>query len=166
MLHHPSSVRIARSVRRRESAGFSLIEIVAALILTGILAAVSTHRLQNSAAGVLDTAVTTQSLVQELGRMRQLAIRSAEPHGIRFDRTNGKVTSLTFYRRTPVGTTVRVGTARDLPTTMNLITKDTVIEFNTEGSTQAGTAFLVSASKRTWQITVAPLTGIVSLNEV
>lgn len=166
MLRSRNRIFQRNGVRRFGRRAFSLIEIAAAITLTGLLAAVSARFFATAALRSAETAVNAQTLQLELERVRRLAIQTGDPHGLRFQRSAGRVVAIVPYRRTSATSERVIPGRRAVPNGIVMKTKHPAIEFDTEGTTSAGHSVQLQTKERNWQLNVVPVTGMARLQEL
>ena len=160
--------RIDRLRRTRGSnrRAFSLAEVISALTLTAMMAAVSARSFHSAPIGTIQNAVDSQTIALELSRLRRLAIQNGESHGLRFVMRKGKVVGYDACKWTDERKLVPIEATRLFSDDTTVRPDHSLIEFNREGGAEQALTVRIDASKRRWEITVIPVTATLGLREI
>ena len=157
-----STPHVPGDITRR---GLSLVEITAALVLIGLLAAVSPRYFTKAASGSVQSSTVAGTLQLLLQQARHQAIRTGESAGLKLERKKGRVTRITPVREVR-GRENAVSDPIEIPSNVRVKCKRLKILFDSEGTTSNGASFLIESPERQWLIDVVAVTGAVRLREL
>ncbi|HUT46535.1 MAG TPA: hypothetical protein VMX36_09635 [Sedimentisphaerales bacterium] len=156
---------VANGVAYATAAGYSLIELVVIVVFLGIIAAIAVPRLNFSATSKQKADTIARKIVTDLRRTRRLAISDAA------DNTDGFALNMTAsapYSGYEIENLDTSGTVDSLTIDSDIsCTGGTAFQFGPLGNLKAGsdTQLTVSASGKTFTITIAAGTGMVKCTE-
>lgn len=145
--------------------GFTLLEVIIALSMTAVLAAVSVRGFRSAAVNSVANATSARSFALDLTRVRRLTIQSGQPHGVRFQRTRGVITGYQVFRKESNGSTKVIETPRSFPREAEVTTRRRDLEFRIDGSAAHSSEILFQAERRRWRISVPVATGLPAVTE-
>ena len=150
-----------RGVPRR---ALSLLELTAVVAVAGILAiagiATFGHRtLSNGAAEGY-----ARKLSLALTHARRATISTGDNHFVQFSPASGTITSFTIVRRASGGD-VQVEQTHEVPSDVTISSVSRSLEFDFDGTALAGYSVDISASDRSWNVSVTQLTGSIGVTE-
>lgn len=141
---------------------FTLMEVMAALMLTALLAAVASRQFRSEAKNVLQAEQVAETIRLELSNVRQMAILKSEPHGLAFVKSKGRISGLERFRRDDSGKRIRLGSAYTIPDSLNEFSVDSSsVEFDSEGAASGTTRLSLGTERRNWAIDIYAVTGMV-----
>lgn len=164
MLH---SLKCKVTERRCATAGFTLVEVTSALVLTALFAAVASRNFQIGSVGAVRHEVEVQSLVMELQLARQDAILSGESRGLQFGRQGRQIVSVQSFAADLSGQKRLLGQARKFHADLTRVSVDrSSVEFSSEGHATGASQITLQTQHRQWDIAIVPLTGAVRVTEI
>ncbi|MBN2138028.1 MAG: prepilin-type N-terminal cleavage/methylation domain-containing protein [Sedimentisphaerales bacterium] len=149
----------------RHKAGFTLAEMILAVLLVGIMAVIAVPRLNFSAVSKGKVDVTAGKIVTDLRRVRRLAISDAATNSAGFALNMTGSGSYTGYEIVNMDTSAIVDShAIDSGVSC---TGGSAFEFGPLGNLLTGsdTQLVVSASGKTFTITITTPTGMIKCTE-
>lgn len=149
------------SQRRRMRNGFSLMEVIAAAALVGLMAMAAARPMRLAALGSLEAKTTARRLSLDLLRARRLAIITGTPHRLEFRREAGVIVGYELRRATN-----EIQWNVSLPQHL-LVTASSDVDFQPTGEAlQAAEIQLqgTHANGLRWKVEVARATGAVFVN--
>lgn len=152
--------RRATNMRR---AAFSLLELLAALALVGLLVGVSV-RYAPDTMGNLSTKVDARRISLDLLHCRRAAIATGDNHVLVFETDGKRISSYTPFRRSEKGL-VPVDSTRTVPDDVQVDVMPGDPEFTFEGTALASCTIELVASNRSSTITVSEATGAVAVSD-
>jgi type II secretory pathway pseudopilin PulG len=156
--HDPHSARsLARPTLRRSA--MTLFEIVAVVMIIGIMAAMTATRFGTNAVADVDASGFARRLALDCLQARRRAISTGNNHLLRFTITSGKATQYILYSK--VGATVtQMDDLHAVPANVTVTTAGTTdMEFTFTGATIAGYTITIASADRTKTVTVPMATG-------
>lgn len=145
---------------------FTLLEVIIALSMTAVLAAVSVRGFRSAAVNSVANATSARSFALDLTRVRRLTIQSGQPHGVRFQRTRGVITGYQVFRRESNGSTKVIETPRSFPREAEITIRRRDLEFKIDGSAVHSSEILFQTEQRSWRIAVPMATGLPAVSEI
>lgn len=145
---------------RRAVRGFSLMEMLAVLMLMGVLAMIGIPRMDRGTLMNVGANGDARRIALDLMQARRRAISTGDNHFVRFTLSAGKATSFMLYRRGSGGDTT-VEASRVVPTGVTIIPSATDHEFTFEGTALAAYSIAVTGGSKSWTVSVVPVTGMV-----
>jgi prepilin-type N-terminal cleavage/methylation domain-containing protein len=158
---------VTRASRNRGArAGFSLLEMTAAIAVLGILAAAAVASFRLETLANFGANVDARRLAIDLTQARQRAIATGDNHVLLFSGTSGSITGYMLHRRSTDGTLTPVDESRRFPAMVEVTLSPNSPEFQAEGGAVASCVITLAAPQRTWQVTVAQATGSARVREL
>ena len=145
--------------------GISLIELIAVVVILGVVAAVAVGRLGFQSLADVGSQADARRLAFDLLAVQRRAIATGDNHYLQLDQANGRFVGYTAYRVSAAGA-VAVDNPRTFATGLNLQASHTRMEFTFEGAALAAYQITLAAPDRSWQLTVVPTTGAVRVTEL
>lgn len=141
---------------------FTLMEVMAALTLTALLAAIASRQFRFEAQNVLQAEQVAETIRLELASVRQMAILKSEPHGLAFVKSKGRISGIERFRRDNSGKRIRLDTAYTVPESLNEFSVNrSSVEFDSEGAASGATRLSLGTERRKWAIDIYAVTGMV-----
>lgn len=144
------------------SRGVTLLELVAVVVLLGIIAVVATARLGRDSLGNLGAQAEARRVALDLRRARRLSISTGDNHYLAFDTSSGGlVASYELRRRLEGGGDEAVEDPYQFPADVVVAVTSSEAEFAFEGSALAACQVSLAGPHETWVVGVVPVTGLV-----
>ena len=155
---------ITRTRGRRQ--GVTLMELLAVVILMGILAVVGIARFGRSASANFGSNGEARMLSLSMLRARRLAITTGDNHFIQFDAAAPTAaTQYNVMQRTGSGDVLVEG-PHLLNSDVTVVASEAEMDFTFEGEADGAYQVDFDGNGRSWQLNVVPITGAVSVAEV
>lgn len=159
MIGHDTQPRCG--VQKKYAArGFSLLELMAVLMLLGVLATVGISRMHRGTLLNMGGQGDARRVALDLHQAHRRAISSGDNHLVRFTLVSGKATRFAVYRRTGSGD-VRMEAERTVADGVTIVPSAVDNEFTFDGTSLAAYSIAVTGSGKSWTVSVIPATGFI-----
>lgn len=146
----------------KQRRGVTLLELLVVVMLMGIFAVLVTMRFGRAMLSEFGSQSESRKVSLALLQAQRSSITAGDNHYLSFDGTTA--TSYQLMRRTGSGD-VLVDGPHVFSTDVTVTVSHTVMEFNFEGQALAAYTVTILGVNRTWQASVVPITGAVSVVE-
>jgi prepilin-type N-terminal cleavage/methylation domain-containing protein len=146
--------------------GVTLVELLVVVTLMGIFASVAAARFGPTLLGDFGSQSDARRLSLDLWQTQRLAILTGDNHYLQFTLSNGIAVGYQLFRRRADGTTAPADAYRLFTTQVSTTASHAQLEFTFEGQALAAYAVTLSGAHRSWQVTIAPITGSVRVVEI
>ena len=145
---------------RRASArrAMTLLEMTVVVVIIGMLGAMAVTRYGGSTMADIGAKGFSRRLALDSSQARRRAIATGDNHLVRMTIVGGKATEYGVYRRSGASTTL-VDDVVTVPTSVDVTTSATDLEFTFTGEALASYTVTVQAPDQTWTVTVPQVTG-------
>lgn len=160
-----SESKARRPLGRR---AFSLFEMLAVLVIMGLVAGMAITRFGHAAYQTTDAEGLARRLTLDLAQARRRAIATGDDHYLLFNRTSGVVTSYALFRDASGGAT-QVDDTIAIPSGATITTPSDTWTFDFAGSiTTAGASSVVriDGAKFYWDVTLYHATGSAEVEKI
>ena len=147
-----------------QSGGFSLIEVLLAVVLVGILSSVVVIRLGSQSIGNPGAQAMARRLALDLQHARSLAITERVNHYVGFDANGSSLQGYTIYR-TASPSDIAVEAYRSFNRGVTATGSTTRAEFSPTGAALSGYSFQVSGPSENHSVTVIAATGLTMVSQ-
>lgn len=159
----PAGRRFCR--QRGCRSGFSMLEMMAVIVILGLLAAMAVARMDSSTLGNMASRVVARQMALDLMQARRRAIATGENHRLALQAGMGGHVGYTMEQGA-AGSATAVDEYFAFPSGVVLvISPNSSPEFDFQGEALAAYTITVAGPQRTWQIDVYQLTGAVKVTE-
>jgi len=145
--------------------GFTLIEIAVVVAIMGIILAAGIIRLSPTSVHMAQAEYTAHIIAADLRRAQSQAITDGKSHYVLFAGSLEDFTSYAIYR-TESPSDVQVDETRTFPDSVTVTGSTNRVTFTPGGDALENGAYSVTASGRSFDITVTLATGAVNTQEV
>ena len=157
-----SSLKARRAIVRR---AFSLLEVLAVVVLIGFLSLAGGTMLGNTSLANVGAEGLARKISLALVHARRSTIATGDNHYLQMTPSGANVSSYAMFRKTGGGD-VQTDTTCTVPTDVTVTSNSDTPEFDFEGAALGSYTITVAGPDRGWSISVALLTGAVQVAEI
>lgn len=160
-IERPSTPQILKSSNPHK--GMTLIELLAVVMIVGIMSSVLIMRLGPMSIGNPGAKAVARRLTLDLRHARSLAIATGVNHYLGFDVSGSSLTGYTIYREAGA-TDPAVESYRNFERGVTATGSTTRAEFDPTGAALGGYSFVVTGTTQSFTVTVIAATGTTTVS--